>query len=131
MIALRLAAALAAGLSSLAFAQSPESQRAIERALIERDQQSAEFGAQLHGVDAVRELEALHARQLREAQTPSSADPETATRSLPAQRQRMAQERELRLPPPVVRVPPSPPPLPLPGGQRPGVDPVTPQGFAG
>lgn len=131
MIVLRVAAALAVGFSSLSFAQSPESQRAIERALIERDQQSAEFGAQLRGVDAVRELEALHARQLRDAQTPSSADPETATRALPAQRQRMAQERELRLPPPVVRVPPSPPPLPLPGGPRPGVDPVTPQGFPG
>ena len=70
-------AALLAGIASVASADE-YTERAVQRALIERDQQSAEFAA--------------------------------------------------RLPPPVVTVPGKPQaPLPLPGGPRPGVDPVTPQ----
>ncbi len=91
-------------------------EQAIQRALIERDQQSAEFAARLQG----RSLDALHARQLLE---PASQFPDY-------DRSRMTQEREavLQLPPPVVRMPGKPEaPLPLPGGPRPGVDPVAPQ----
>jgi len=94
-------------------------EQAIQRALIERDQQSAEFAARLQG----RSLDALHARQLLE---PASQFPDY-------DRSRMAREGEavLQLPPPVVRKSGSEPdfrsPLPLPGGPRPGVDPVAPQ----
>jgi len=91
-------------------------EQAVQRALIERDQQSAEFAARLHG----RSLDALHARQLLE---PASQFPDY-------DRSRMAREGEavLQLPPPVVRAPGKPDaPLPLPGGPRTGVDPVAPQ----
>ena len=91
-------------------------EQAIQRALIQRDQQSAEFAAQLQG----RSLDALHARQLLEP----------ASQFHGYDRQSMAQEREavLQLPPPVVRVPrKADAPLPLPGGPLPGVDRVTPQ----
>lgn len=114
-----------------AWAQSPESERAIQRALIQRDQQSAEFAAQLRGSQDLSELQSLHAQQLRDAQLPLGADPAVASRLLPYQRERMAQERVFRLAPPVVRVPNAQPPLPLPGGPKPGVEPVTPQGFRG
>jgi hypothetical protein len=127
----RWAAVLLGLACSAGFAQTPEQQREIQRAVIQRDQQSAEFAAQLNGSPNLRELQSLHARQLRDAQQPSSVDPETAARLLPYQRERMAEERFLRLSPPVVRVTPSEPPLPLPGRPKPGVDPVTPQGFAG
>lgn len=93
---------------------------AIQRALIQRDQQSAEFAARVRGEDTSR-LEQLHARQLQE---PVQPIPEFR----PYQRQRMAQERAvLSLPPPVVRKKPEAP-LPLPGGPRHGVDPVPAQG---
>jgi len=110
------------------FAQTPEQQREVQRALIQRDQQSAEFAARLNGSPG---LEGLHARQLQDAQQPSSANPEVASRLLPYQRQRMAEERVLRLPPPIVRIPPSEAPLPLPGRPQPLVEPVTPHGFNG
>jgi hypothetical protein len=64
---------------------------------------------------------------------PLSPNSSVATQLLPYQRARMAEEREgsreLRLAPPIVRSPVSPEErtLPLPGGPRPGVDPVTPQ----
>ena len=93
-------------------------ERAVQRALIERDQRSAEFAARLHA----RSLDALHARQLLE---PASQFPDY-------ERSRMAQEREalLERPAPAVTAPRKPPaPLPLPGGPRPGVDPVAPQSF--
>jgi hypothetical protein len=108
-------AALLAGIASVASADE-YTERAVQRALIERDQQSAEFAARLQG----RSLDALHARQLLE---PASQFPDY-------DRSRMTQEREavLQLPPPVVRVPGKPEaPLALPGGPRPGVDLVTPQ----
>ena len=90
-------------------------QQEIQRALIQRDQQSAEFSN--------RGLESLHARQLQELARPT-VPPELA----PYQRQKMADERVLALPPPVVRVRPDEKPLPLPGGPRHGVDPIPAQG---
>jgi hypothetical protein len=57
--------------------------REIQRALIQRDQQSAEFAAR--GVEARRSLETLHSNQLRDAGQPP----------LPFERQQMAREREM------------------------------------
>ena len=114
--------ALLALLVPLAAAANPHEQE-IQRALIQRDQQSAEFAA-----GASRgPLEILHQRQLMER--PFHPDPNVARELRPYERQRLAQEREgfvLRLPPPVVIDPEKP--LPLPGGPRPGVEPVTPDG---
>ena len=62
-------------------------EREIQRALIQRDQQSAEF--------ANRRLENLHSNQLRDAGQPLSPDPAIARELLPYERQRMAREREL------------------------------------
>jgi hypothetical protein len=104
----------------------------IQRALVQRDQQSAEFAAQLRGAQDLRWLEALHAAQLRDAHLPLSADPLAAKALLPYQRELMSQERELRFALPVVRAPLEKPkpdagaPLALPGGPRAGVDPVAP-----
>ena len=121
--------------SSSAFCQQQE----IQRALIQRDQQSAEFAAQLHGSQDLQRLQTLDAAQLRDAQVPLSPDPILAGQLLPYQREQMAQDRELRFAPPVVRgesvrdksgsEPDLHSPLPLPGGPRPGVDPVTPEGL--
>ena len=113
------------------WAQSPEQQREVQRALIQRDQQSAEFAAQIRGAQDARDLQGLHARQLLEAQQPLSADPAFDAQLRPLQRERMAEERVLRFAPPLVRAKPSAPPLPLPGGPKPLVEPVTPQGFGG
>jgi hypothetical protein len=100
----------------------------IQRALIQRDQQSAEFAAGVRGGDRAS-LEALHARQRLEVATqPLHPDPEVARQLQPYQRQRMADERTLVLPPPVVQASPPERPLPLPGGPRHGVDPVTAHG---
>ena len=112
--------------------QARAQQQEIQRALIQRDQQSAEFAAQVRGgAEARAQLEALHARQLGQALVPLSPNPSVATSLLPYQRSRMREERELRLPPPIVRNPGVTEverALPLPGGPRPGVDPVTPDG---
>ena len=119
-------------------------QQDIQRALIQRDQQSAEFAAQLRGSQDLQRLQTLDAAQLRDAQVPLSPDPGLAAQLLPYQRGQMAQDRELRFAPPVVRgesagkpaagKPGSEPdlraPLALPGGPRPGVDPVMPEGLA-
>ena len=108
-------AALLAGIAGVALADE-YTEQAIRRALIQRDQQSAEFAAQLQG----RSLDALHARQLLEP----------ASQFHGYERQHMTQEREavLQLPPPVIAARKKPEaPLPLPGRPRPGVDPVTPQ----
>ena len=94
----------------------------IQRALIQRDQQSAEFAARVRGADTSA-LQQLHARQLIEATRP--LQPELR----PYQRQKMADERALILPPPTVTpVTPPEPPLPLPGGPKHGVDPIPVQG---
>ena len=120
--------ALSLVLLALAPAVALPQQQDIQRALIQRDQQSAEFAAQLKGgVEARRQLELLHEQQLRDAGQPLSASPDVARQLLPYQRENMAQEREgyvLRLPPPVVRAQQPAAPLPLPGGLRPGVEPI-------
>lgn len=126
---MKLAAALLlASLASSALAQDAETQRAIQRALIQLDQRSAEFAAQARGQDP-RELQSLHAAQLRDAGRPLSPEPEIARQLLPYERMRMAQERELRLPPPVAREKksgsdPDFRPLPLPGGLPHVVEPI-------
>ena len=73
-------------LSCISFSSSSDD-REIQRALIQRDQQSAEF--------ARRGLENLHSNQLRDAGQPLSADPAIARELLPYERQRMEREREL------------------------------------
>jgi hypothetical protein len=104
----------------------------IQRALIQRDQQSAEFAA---GVNR-GSLENLHQRQLLEAGRPLHPDPEIARQLRPYERERMAREREgfvLQLPPPKPNFQSGSDrkPLPLPGGPRHGVDPVPSQGVGG
>ena len=103
----------------------------IQRSVIQRDQQSAEFAARVRGEDTSR-LEQLHARQLSDVYRPLHADPEVARQLQPYQRQKMADERVLMLPPPAatLKKPPEKPsvnPLPLPGGPRSGVELVPPQ----
>ena len=107
--------ALAAALAAL---PSAAQEIEIQRSVIQRDQQSAEFAARVRGADTSR-LEQLHARQLAEVQ----AQPlQTELRAY--QRQKMADERTLVLPPPVTLVKKAEAPLPLPGGPRHGVDPI-------
>jgi hypothetical protein len=111
----------------------PASDQDIQRAVIQRDQQSAEFAAGVRGGDRGA-LESLHARQLRELATqPLHSDPAVARQLQPIQRQNMANERALVLPPPAVREvkpaeKPAASPLPLPGGPGHVVDPVPAQG---
>ena len=96
----------------------------IQRALIQRDQQSAEFAAGVRGGDRAS-LEALHARQRLEVTTQAlHPDPALARQLEPYQRQKMADERALVLSPPVVQVRPAEKPLPLPGGAGHVVDPI-------
>ena len=82
-----------------AFAQSPE----VQRALIERDQQSQEFAVRLRNVplEEQQRLENVTARQLLDANR--DRPPELR----PYERQDAARETErfvLRLPPPAVRI---------------------------
>ena len=87
----------------------------INRALIERDQRTAEFAAGVNGNVDRRALEILHQRQLFEARPLE-----------PRHREQMAREREgflLRLPPPTKRDS-FEKPLPLPGGPKHGVEPI-------
>ena len=96
----------------------------IQRALIQRDQQSAEFAAGVRGGDRAS-LEALHARQRLEVTTQTlHPDPAVARQLEPYQRQKMADERALVLSPPVLQVRPVEKPLPLPGGPGHVVDPI-------
>ena len=117
----------------LAPAAAQAQQQEIHRALIQRDQMTAEFAAQLRGGQDVRPLQALHAQQLREALVPLSSDPGLAQSLLPYQRGRMEQERaaihELRFAAPLVRSEMQKP-LALPGGPQAGVDPVAPDRLA-
>lgn len=124
-----LGAALLAA-ASTAPAQDPETQRAVQRALIQRDQQSAEFAAAVRGADVSR-LQQLHAIQLRDAGMPLNPDPVVARELLPYERQRAADERTLFLSAPVVRAKPDDQPLgplPLPGGPAHVGDPIPSQG---
>ena len=107
-----LAPLLSLLLAALPFAISANEPE-IQRALIQRDQQSAEFSN--------RALERIHARQ--------RPDPAIAPELRPYERSSMARERDaalLRLSPPVRKSGSDPDlrPLPLPGGPRHGVDPV-------
>jgi hypothetical protein len=91
----------------------------IQRSVIQRDQQSAEFAARVRGAD-VGALQQLHARQLTEVTTIP-----VQTELRPNQRQAMANERSLLvLPPPPMLVKTPEKPLPLPGGPKHGVDPI-------
>lgn len=127
--------AVVAAALALAAPAAPAQEQEIQRALIQRDQQSAEFAARTRGEDT-RRLEQLHSEQLRDAGRPLSPDPAVARELRPYERQRMADERLLVLPPPVARERPAAEresrlesrPLPLPGGAQPLVDPVPPQG---
>ncbi len=118
---MRLLAAIAAcAIAGSCLANDQE----IQRALIQRDQQSAEFAAGVRGGDRAS-LEALHARQRLEVTTQTlHPDPAVARQLEPYQRQKMADERALVLSPPVVQVRPAEKPLPLPGGPRHVVDPI-------
>ena len=114
----RALAALA--LASLApIAAADEQDRAVQRALIQRDQQSAEFSA-----GARRgELETLHQKQLLESTT--------VRQPAAYQRGRMAQERNavlLRGETPAVAAP-GQAALPLPGGPAHLVEPVPAHGL--
>jgi hypothetical protein len=71
-------------------------EREIQRALIQRDQQSAEFAAR--GVEARRAMETLHSNQLRDAGQPLNPDPVIARELLPYERETMARQR-MALPP--------------------------------
>ena len=100
---------------------SYSNEREIQRALIQRDQQSAEFATR--GVEARRAMETLNARQLRDAGQPLNPDPVIARELQPYERQTMTRER-MALPPidQPAKITPPPPPLPLPGsGGPPGV----------
>ena len=101
----------------------------IQRALVQRDQQSAAFAAGVRGGDRAA-LDAMHARQLSEITTqPLHPDPAVARQLQPYQRQKLADERALVLPPPVVYSVKAPEkPLALPGGPGHVVDPIPAQG---
>jgi len=115
---------LLAVLLGAACASAGASEQEIQRSVIQRDQQSAEFAARVRGEDT-RRLEELHARQLAETVRPQGPPPELQ----PYQRQKMADERSLVLPPPSATLSKPPEkPLPLPGGPRHGVDPIPAQG---
>lgn len=117
---MRLALGLvAAAFSLICWANDQE----IQRALVQRDQMTAEFAAGVQGGNRAA-LENLHARQQLEITAPG------VERHLqPYQRQKMAEERALILPPPVVRdVKPAKKPLPLPRGPQHVVDPIPAQG---
>ncbi len=120
---MRALAGLVLGLAALSCAaQDLGTQREIQRALIQRDQQSAEFAAGVRGAPDRAALETLHAQQLRDVGAALPADPALARSLQPYERSRMADERGLLFSPPVVRVVPPQPPLPLPSGQADGVD---------
>lgn len=95
----------------LAFALPASAQeQEIQRALMQRDQQSAEFAARLRGATLIEQqrLENLSARQLQEV----AKDMPQELR--PYERQKAAGEHVLALPPPVVhaKAPKKPAPLP-------------------
>ena len=113
----RLIAATLALAGTAALADPNES--AVQRALLKRDQQSAEFNAQLRG----QSLDALHSRQLQQMEN------STAPR---IERSLMTRERDaqsLRATPTAPRSPERP--LPLPGGLPHVVDPVPVQSGGG
>jgi len=121
------AAAFLLAVAAPALAQLPQHQVEIQRALIQRDQQSADFA---RGTSSARD--SLNARQLRDAGQPLSPDPTVARELLPYQRETMAREREM-FPPlndrPLPAAKPAPKvgkglPLPGSGGPPQVVEPV-------
>ena len=86
---LLLPAALLA-LGAPAWAQLPQQQIEIQRALIQRDQQSADFA---RGTSPARD--AMNTRQLRDAGQPLNPDPTIARELQPYQRDTMSREREM------------------------------------
>ena len=104
---------------ALAAFSSAAQEAEIQRSVIQRDQQSAEFAARVRGAD-VSAVQQLHARQLVEVTTVP-----LQTELRPYQRQKMAEERVIALPPPVTMIKPPLKPLPLPGGPKHGVAPIT------
>ena len=110
-----------AGVVLAALCGSALSQQAeIQRALIQRDQQSAEFAARTRGADTAR-LEQLHAQQLLN----TMARP-VAAELQGYERQKLANERVLAFPPPIVTAekPREKRLLPLPGRPERLIDPV-------
>ena len=105
-------------ISAPALAQEQE----VQRALIQRDQQSSGFALQLRQSQERAQPAAGDNRHLNERQRLENAsgqqllnvdkDPPQAPR--PYERQKAADERTFMLPPPVVRAQPLPKPLPLP-----------------
>ena len=100
-----------------AFAQEQD----VQRALMQRDQQSAEFAARLHGAPLAEQqrLENLAAQQLL------GVAKDLPQELRPYERQKAAREHILALPPPVVRENAAEKPLPLPA-KMPGVVDVVP-----
>lgn len=114
-----------------AFAQEQD----VQRALIQRDQQSAEFALRLkqsqEGAQPApgdnrhlreqQEMENLSERQLQSVQK------DTPQELRPYERQKATDERTLSLPPPAVKSQPPRSPKPLPGQMPEAVTPVTTQ----
>ena len=82
----------------------------VQRALLQRDQQSVEFAARLRGAPLAeqQQLENLSARQLL------GVEKDLPTELRPYERQKAAGEHVLALPPPVVHAKAPKKPLPLP-----------------
>lgn len=119
--------ALAANLTLVAVSATAQlsaiaQEQEVQRALIQRDQQSEEFSLQLRQsqekvqpaagdnrhLNERQRLENLSGQQLLDVKP----DPPPAPRAY--ERQKAADERTFMLPPPVVRTQPSPKPTPLP-----------------
>jgi len=100
-----------------AFAQEQD----VQRALMQRDQQSAEFAARLRGAPLAEQqhLENLSAQQLL------GVAKDLPQELRPYERQKAAWEHILALPPPVMRAKAAAKPLPLPA-KMPGVVDVVP-----
>jgi hypothetical protein len=99
-------------LLTLASLPASAQQAEVQRALIERDRQSAEFARpELRELHLRRDLQHLPAR--------------------PDERALEARERDAFLPPEAAPATRTYPPLPLPGGPRHGVDPIPVQGVGG
>jgi hypothetical protein len=94
----------------------------VQRALMQRDQQSAQFAARLRGAPLAEQqrLENLSARQLL------GVEKDLPQELRPYERQQAAREHILALPPPVVRAAAAEKPRPLPA-KMPGVVDVVPR----
>jgi hypothetical protein len=111
---MRLVLLLAFAFAFPALAQEQD----VQRALMRRDQQSAEFAARLRGAPLIEQqrVENLSAQQLL------SVAKDLPPQLRPYERQKAARERVLALPPPVVRAEAAQKPRPLPAKLPGGVD---------